>query len=399
MAPLQPSAAPSTVSLAMDAATCRISQEVRSVWETCALDLAACDITKGTQRRSPRAADAAPDRAADAGAGAAGAAGGVCPLPGMKARADASPVARAAPRRRTRSDKWADVQDSESDGELSNASHDAWADEWPEATLRGNLAGESRFGPSNPPTRHDSVGAGLNAEAVEFIPTMSMACPLATEMCLLEGTRDPETDVCWAVVGLVVDAEEAAPFQQKAPGKSRRPKAPHVMARQAQEPKAKAQHATERRAKAPQSKAAAPPEDRDAGGMPEASEETWQHRIEMRNKELASLEEKALAMRAVALCKAGAASTTGAEDELPRKPDPTDRTVSRRQWKRVVDIWFKALLRVLCPEEGPSSVASTEEWPRAVSGSCPEEGPGSVASTEEWQSLATLSTNCDGGSA
>lgn len=245
--------------------------------------------------------------------------------------------AAAAGPRRLRHESWADVDDSESDGEFSSeAAFDASLEE--AVPLRGNLVGVAQHDPSRSLARHRAGEAALNCEAVEFIPTLSMHCPLVG-MCVLE----PEADARGTGELLAGSTFEDQLGSSTAAGRRRR----------------------HRKAKKPQQKP------QEIGVMPEASDETWQHRAEMRVKELAALEAK---LYAASQGKYAAKDTN--KDETLMQPDPTDRTVSRRQWKRATDQWFKALLR---------------QW-------CPEEGHGSVASTEELQSLATLSTHCDGES-
>mmetsp|Transcript_41473 Transcript_41473/g.119584 ORF Transcript_41473/g.119584 Transcript_41473/m.119584 type:complete len:209 (-) Transcript_41473:296-922(-) len=97
-------------------------------------------------------------------------------------------------------------------------------------------------------------------------------------------------------------------------------------------------------------------------GSVQDSQEVWEHRVAMRTRELASLRARLEAIPGGADLK---------EDAPP--PDPTDRSVSRRTWKREVNLWFKTSARRRCSYEG-----------------C-----GSLASTEEWQSVAAFSASCD----
>jgi len=209
--------------------------------------------------------------------------------------------------------RWADV--AESDGDSSEEAEDAarGQDGRPPAAL-ANCSWPDRQ------VLLARAREGLNVAAPEFIPTLSRQCPLV--------------GICYAVAA----QERQAPHDPTT--------APPL---QPAEAAGVAGDAGRRQC--------CVREDRAASLMPEASEEEWQHRIEMRRKELAVLSER-LERRGRGIEKAAS------------MPDPTDRTISRRQWKKATDAWFKALLHV-----------------------CPEEGHGSVASTEEWQSHATTSTN------
>lgn len=111
------------------------------------------------------------------------------------------------------------------------------------------------------------------------------------------------------------------------------------------------------------------------GMMPEVSEEVWEHRVEMRLRELMILKDRVL--RSVdATCKPEIAARRRIEIESATMPDHTDRTVSRRAWRRGTHDWYKALMAQWCPEDSHS---------------------GNVSSDER-QSTEAASTNCDVGS-
>jgi len=250
---------------------------------------------------------------------------------------------------------------------------------------RGNLAGVACIAvsmPVAPIARRCDRTAGLSATAPEFIPTMSQECPLVG-LCVLPAAGAAERGPQETGESLIADAVEANPeLGRLLPGT--RSDAAAVKPRATKRGRRKATRSPDQ-----------PPHE--WGVMPEVSEEVWEHRVDMRRKELAMLEERlsrfngAAALQATgrpAAAKeeesAAAAESTGGQliadgqvkGLLLEKPDPTDRTLSRRQWLKATDQWFKA---------------SVLRW-------CPEEGQGSVASTEEWQSLATISTHCDGES-
>mmetsp|Transcript_30517 Transcript_30517/g.65725 ORF Transcript_30517/g.65725 Transcript_30517/m.65725 type:complete len:419 (-) Transcript_30517:678-1934(-) len=113
----------------------------------------------------------------------------------------------------------------------------------------------------------------------------------------------------------------------------------------------------------------------DLGVMPEASEEVWQHRAAMRSKELAFFRERLDHF----IAEKKECSSCVCNDFLPA-PDPLDRTVSRRSWRKVIDGWLKANYMRICPDERHGSVISTEEWQSLAA-----------------ESFATSYTRCDDG--
>mmetsp|Transcript_16579 Transcript_16579/g.33624 ORF Transcript_16579/g.33624 Transcript_16579/m.33624 type:complete len:250 (+) Transcript_16579:59-808(+) len=106
------------------------------------------------------------------------------------------------------------------------------------------------------------------------------------------------------------------------------------------------------------------------GVVPEVPEETWRHRGQQRRKELATLEARVRAL-SLGVCDQDCC----VDDVDAARPDPEDRSMSRRQWKRAVDAWFKMLLGKYCPESGRTTAASIDET----------------------QPFATRATSCDGG--
>merc|ERR1719502_704199 len=82
------------------------------------------------------------------------------------------------------------------------------------------------------------------------------------------------------------------------------------------------------------------------GQMPEASEEDWERRREMRAK-------------AISIVKSTAEyqwyESRASRGERPRTPDPADRTVSKRRWKYDVEMW-RTELRRLCSDGAPPGV-------------------------------------------
>lgn len=85
------------------------------------------------------------------------------------------------------------------------------------------------------------------------------------------------------------------------------------------------------------------------------SEEVWEQRAQHRRKVLLGLEARLLRLAAE-----GKPWDRQKEELLPARPEPEDRSLSRRQWRRATDLWFKESAMLRCPG-GPGSVASTEE--------------------------------------
>jgi len=185
---------------------------------------------------------------------------------------------------------------------------------------------------------HSSICGEFRAEAPEFIPTQTMHCPL---------------------VGLCCAHDEVA----EVPARRRRRRNGQALNPQ-------------------------PPQE--WGVMPEASEETWEQRLLHRRKVLDTLQ-----ARVERLSQQHHGGSTphklimeentehrNLESSTPRqlrtpstqsrtssevtkewvscvpRPDPQDRTTSRRQWRKAVDEWFKASLMMA---ECHGSVVSTEE--------------------------------------
>jgi len=179
----------------------------------------------------------------------------------------------------------------------------------------------------------------LNASAPEFIPTMSMVCPLVGVCLFQAAAAAPEhLHLDQGVSPKPAESANADDVQQR---RRRRKKAQH--------------------------------QPQQWGIMPEVSEDVWEERIAYRYKVLATLEARLLRLsRGIVLTEKNAESIIASSQEMSRtnRPDPEDRTVSRRQWRKAVDDWFKASLLQL---EVPSSVASTEE---CVSTNCDGDSDG-----------------------
>eukprot|EP00747_Dinoflagellata_sp_TGD_P207726 gnl/TRDRNA2_/TRDRNA2_81262_c0_seq2.p1 gnl/TRDRNA2_/TRDRNA2_81262_c0~~gnl/TRDRNA2_/TRDRNA2_81262_c0_seq2.p1 ORF type:complete len:361 (+),score=57.54 gnl/TRDRNA2_/TRDRNA2_81262_c0_seq2:41-1123(+) len=223
----------------------------------------------------------------------------------------------------------------------------------------------------------------FNVSAPEFIPTQSMHCPLVgtvfgiEEESLGEGLVEP--------AGLPASASDAKGTESAQADLL--PDAAHEssLAHDCLDHPQKARRAKCRppsvRTKAKAAKAEAAPNavteqpQNAADEMPEATEEEWQHRIQMRIKAL--LVGKATCEYVRYLEEVPREER---EADEPQTPDPTDRSMSKRRWKYVVHQWHMQL-RQRCGNDDRHGASTT----------C----SGSVLSTEEWQSIITDTTQSD----
>jgi len=93
--------------------------------------------------------------------------------------------------------------------------------------------------------------------------------------------------------------------------------------------------------------------------IPEVTEDVWEDRIAYRYKVLDLLEK-----RLVRLTQTAALEKSHAGWAQDDKPDPENRYMSRRQWRKAADDWFKA--QCLQWELSGSAVSTTEERPNSV---------------------------------
>eukprot|EP00933_Yihiella_yeosuensis_P045647 TRINITY_DN41043_c0_g1_i1.p1 TRINITY_DN41043_c0_g1~~TRINITY_DN41043_c0_g1_i1.p1 ORF type:complete len:334 (-),score=56.71 TRINITY_DN41043_c0_g1_i1:211-1212(-) len=109
-----------------------------------------------------------------------------------------------------------------------------------------------------------------------------------------------------------------------------------------------------------------------------ATEEDWEHRGRVRSK-------------AITICKQSAEyqwHTESLKDEdEPSTPNPLDRSISKRQWKHELQRWRNAIKRRYV-SEGGGSVVSTEEWQSTVATVTEEADNSFIAECDE--ELATV---------
>jgi hypothetical protein len=104
--------------------------------------------------------------------------------------------------------------------------------------------------------------------------------------------------------------------------------------------------------------------------MPEATEEEWQHRVEVREKSVAISKETT-----VYQWYSGLKPREARVDGEPMTPDPRDRTVSKRRWKYLVQCW-RTSMHSMYIEDSQMSRQSTDDR----------------HSTDDWASTVTVTT-------
>lgn len=282
--------------------------------------------------------------------------------------------------------RWADLADLSEDEDAIETSFTADAVTRPELgnPRRGALSSgpdTSEHGswtplldPVTPENRQE--GWRPNASAPEFIPTLTMACPLVGICCVIPeyaanlpgcfgpvlamGTLPlvlPSSDnFGCAVKGAsnTCSSKSTEAARPRKPGQARKPRPPALLTSNCRRTKCEPLQA-------------GPPQ----GEMPEASEEEWQHRVEMRQKSVTLSKETA-----VYQWYSGLKLREEREVCEPMTPDPTDRTVSKRHWKYLVQRWRTAMYSLYL-----------------------EDGNGSTQSADDWESMVTATTETGGATA
>jgi len=110
------------------------------------------------------------------------------------------------------------------------------------------------------------------------------------------------------------------------------------------------------------------------GEMPEATEEEWQHRVEVREKSVAISKETAVYQWYSSL-----KPREKRADGEPMTPDPRDRAVSKRRWKYLVQCW-RTSMHSMYIEDNQMSRQSTDDR----------------HSTDDWASTVTFTTEMGG---
>jgi hypothetical protein len=199
-----------------------------------------------------------------------------------------------------------------------------------------------------------------NVHAPEFIPTLGMTCPVVNVCCT--GPAEAAPGRWMAPAGgapdgsptkLDTQAMETPEKGTEAARSFRKKKRPPTL----QEPEKKRTRSEERQQQQPLPSPGHHP-------MPEASEDVWMHRKEIREKAIAlgkdSPEYRWFFDRKL--------QEEDREEGEPVTPDPRDRSLSKRQWKYTVQQWRVKLKQRYLDEsgqDGSGSAAASEpedEW-------------------------------------
>lgn len=201
-----------------------------------------------------------------------------------------------------------------------------------------------------------SATSSLKADAPEFVPTLTMVCPLVG-FCGMTSIDEAS----------VQEASFATPQNHFEPN----PQSPELLRLTPKEGRRRggvgrkrntppAIQVPERKRTKSEERRLSPLEDakpcKPQMEMPEATEEEWQHRIKKRELAI-TLSKKSQEYQRFQQLK----MNEEREEGEPLTPDPRDRSLSKRKWKHDVDEWRKWLLKRY-GDEGQGSVASTEEW-------------------------------------
>jgi hypothetical protein len=179
-----------------------------------------------------------------------------------------------------------------------------------------------------------------NVRAPEFIPTLSMACPVVNVLLQDAACVDGASVASPFKSGAFETPEKGIEAHWSGRSKKRRPPA-------LQEPEKKRTKSEERQRPMPSPAGQHP--------IPEASEDVWQHRREIRQRAI-TLGKDTREYQWYSELK----RPEDREEGEPVTPDPRDRTVSKRHWKYTVQQWrFRLKQQYL--DDGPDSVVSTTE--------------------------------------
>eukprot|EP00442_Polarella_glacialis_P003722 CAMPEP_0115161048 /NCGR_PEP_ID=MMETSP0227-20121206/71135_1 /TAXON_ID=89957 /ORGANISM="Polarella glacialis, Strain CCMP 1383" /LENGTH=308 /DNA_ID=CAMNT_0002572995 /DNA_START=95 /DNA_END=1021 /DNA_ORIENTATION=- len=180
----------------------------------------------------------------------------------------------------------------------------------------------------------------LNADAPEFIPTLSMSCPLIG-VCELDSQAQPSAEPDANPVRSSL-AKDSSGHEHCFEGffSPEQSFAPSPFCREAQDHSARRRGCSRKRRPATL-QLQAPSQKRtksEERQVTEATEEVWEHRAEMRAKGVAMGKTSSEYQWSAQLIK-----KLDREDPEPLTPDYKDRAISKRQWKRELQSWRSAL--------------------------------------------------------
>lgn len=190
-----------------------------------------------------------------------------------------------------------------------------------------------------------------NAAATEFIPTLTMECPLVGVIQI--STED----------GQVTDGVAAFELFSPAPASQRLAysKRPAKISIPIPRPPTRDQ----RKMKTPVLTKVGPACTEDQNVMPEASEEVWQHRADQRQRDIRVVKEAPEYQRHIAR-----KALDGCDEGEPLTPNPFDRTLSKRRWKFSLQQWRKQTGDFALDDDCQSMMTATTETGGDASSSC-----------------------------
>mmetsp|Transcript_104287 Transcript_104287/g.183805 ORF Transcript_104287/g.183805 Transcript_104287/m.183805 type:complete len:344 (+) Transcript_104287:73-1104(+) len=316
---------------------------------------------------------------------------------------EGTPISACEETESTISGRWADITDSDDEStDVSSQDHGILARARSESATPSDAVSTQSYEPCS---------SGMNAEAPEFVPTLSHCCPLTG---LIEVIPEEEVGRLNEAAPTFAD-ERSSVMAARSMGSEISlaegiwslpgPAAPSTKgnrsARQKQRP-----------SKLQVSLFAAcviPDEHTEsllaASQIPPATEEEWERRSENRRRsiEVGKQSEEYISYQER---KALRQDALDEHEQEPMTPDPMDRNISKRRWKYEVSQWRDELKRKHSEARQVESVYGAD-WSQlpAASSLKPERNQASVAtkiwssesmaSTEEWQSQATNTTEAD----
>lgn len=178
-----------------------------------------------------------------------------------------------------------------------------------------------------------------NVHAPEFIPTLSMSCPLVEIRPFV--TRQPTVlETPTPEKGRAPSVGPGGEKRKRGGGRKRRPSslpAPSQKRTKSEEREEEEELAAQLEAK-PHELVKPQPEVQHVTALPEASEDDWLRREEMRQKSVDTVKKFPEYQ-----WYEGAKWREAREPDEPSTPDPRDRTISKRRWKYLTTQWRLAL--------------------------------------------------------
>lgn len=291
---------------------------------------------------------------------------------------DRTPISVCEESESTASGRWADIIDSD-DESTDISSQD------PFMLIRARTESTTQSDAMSTQSSEPCFSsAGMNAEAPEFVPTLSHCCPLTG---LIEVIPEDEA-------GLPNDPAPTSSEERSSVMAFSRVDCQNSLAEGIWSLQASAAPSTKgsriaRRKQRPcklqvnlcQSLAIADEHTESEcaqSHIPPATEEEWERRSETRRRSI-EIGKDSEEYNSHLERRAQQQNKLDENEQEPLTPDATDRSISKRRWKYEVAMWRDALKKIHSEASVAAKILSSE----------------SMASTEEWQSQATNTTEAD----